>query len=734
MRGGLRRLRGGGCGGVRRRATRRRATRCCSRGAERCNGVDDDCDGTTDEGFVELGAPCEGGVGECRRPGGLVCAADGVGYVCDAVPGPAGEERCNTRDDDCDGVVDEGFDVGAVCAVGVGACAAEGRVRCDALLGEPVCNASAGFPQPERCNGVDDDCDGVSDEDFATLGDACQVGVGACAVAGVVVCGADGRDVRCDAEAGRVRIERCNGEDDDCDGELDEGFGVGEPCLGGVGSCARPGVGVCGPDGEAACAAEPGPPGVEACDGVDEDCDGAVDEDFVAAGLGRPCGDGVGGCAVEGTGICAADGRGVVCDAVASAPMDERCNRRDDDCDGALDEDFPELGLACTAGEGVCRASGRLVCGVDEALVCDAQPGQPRPERCDRRDDDCDGTTDEDFPGLGGACAVGVGRCRAVGEVVCAPGGAEARCSVNPGAPRAERCDGVDDDCDGAVDEDFGPGCARQALEVEAGAYHTCARRPDEAVLCWGNVDPPPAGPRAALAAGSDWHCALDAAGAPTCWGDGPAVIFVVPPGPFTALALGDTHGCGLAADGVVTCWGQDVAGETRPPAALFETIAAGPALTCGVERDTSAIRCWGQNDSGRAEPPAGVFVALDLGTEHGCAVDVAGAIACWGAASLGRLEAPVGVWSAVTVGGYHACALDDPGVAACWGAGGPGAGAGFPHFGQSEPPDAAWAGLSAGGYHTCGRTLDDAVLCFGAGGPEDVPDGLFHEGQSTVP
>ena len=708
-------------------------------GAERCNGIDDDCDGRSDEDFAELGAPCEGGVGVCVRAGGLVCSADGAGTVCGAMPGAPEEERCNTRDDDCDGTVDEGFAVGAACSAGVGGCAVGGRLRCDALLGEPVCDAAAGFPEPERCNGRDDDCDGVVDEVFPTLGEVCRVGVGACAVDGTVICGADGQGVRCDVAAGRERIERCNGVDDDCDAVIDEGFALGEACLGGVGLCARPGVRVCGDDGEAVCEAVPGLPGVESCDGVDEDCDGAVDEPYRAAGLGQPCGDGIGACAVEGSVVCTPDGIGVACDAVAAAPSLEQCNRRDDDCDGAIDEDYPGLGAVCTVGEGVCRASGRRVCGGDgggdDALICDAIAAEPRVERCDRRDDDCDGSVDEDFPTVGQVCAAGVGACRVVDVIACGAGGGEAVCQAVAGAARAERCDGIDDDCDGEIDEDFGPGCARRLVAVSAGGYHTCGLRPDESILCWGAVDPPPVGAQTSLVAGGDWHCALDGTGAPSCWGDGPAAIFEVPAGPFTALALGDTHGCGLRPGGQVACWGLNSAGEASPPEVRFAAIAAGPALTCGIELEGGALRCFGANDNGRAEPPMGVFTALDLGTEHGCALDAVGGVSCWGAASLGRLDAPVGVWRGLAVGGFHACAIDEAGVAVCWGAGSPGALAGFPHFGQAEPPDdIAWAVLSAGAYHTCGLTLDDTVVCFGAGGPEDVPDGLFHVSQSVVP
>jgi len=161
------------------------------------------------------------------------------------------------------------------------------------------------------------------------------------------------------------------------------------------------------------------------------------------------------------------------------------------------------------------------------------------------------------------------------------------------------------------------PGCARRLLDVSAGGYHTCARRPDREIVCWGDLDPPPAGPFASLYAGPGWHCALDDDGEPRCWGDGPEAQFAVPPGPFVELALGTTHGCALTADGTPRCWGVDQSGETLPPPGRFTALAASPALTCGITA-ARTLACWGANDNQRAEPPAGEFVALSLGSTLG--------------------------------------------------------------------------------------------------------------------
>jgi len=81
-------------------------------------------------------------------------------------------------------------------------------------------------------------------------------------------------------------------------------------------------------------------------------------------------------------------------------PEDESCDGQDNDCDGQPDEDFPTLGQTCTVGVGECEAAGLLVCNVDGSGVeCEGVPGDPTDEQCDGLDNDCDGEVDEDLPG-----------------------------------------------------------------------------------------------------------------------------------------------------------------------------------------------------------------------------------------------------------------------------------------------------------------------------------------------
>jgi hypothetical protein len=175
----------------------------------------------------------------------------------------------------------------------------------------------------------------------------------------------------------------CNGFDDDNDGEIDEGFSLGDPCSVGVGICVRNGVYVCDGSGGSECNKVPGAPqgentpGVGKCvDGLDNDCDGTTD-------LADP-----------------------------SCQTAELCDGADNDGDGDVDEDFTDLGDACSVGDGACQADGNLVCSPDGSeTVCDAVPnlalaGVEGPEgvTCtDDLDNDCDGTIDEGDPGCGSA-------------------------------------------------------------------------------------------------------------------------------------------------------------------------------------------------------------------------------------------------------------------------------------------------------------------------------------------
>ncbi len=442
---------------------------------ESCNGVDDDCDGDVDEGadglaLIEVcysGPFGTDGVGICEA-GVRVCDA-GRFTVCGNQVVPAPAESCNGVDDDCDGVVDEGNPGGGfLCNTGRPGACASGETAC--IDGEAACVADR-LPGDveEVCNAVDDDCDGETDEgeSWLDVGTPCTVGVGACLTTGIWQC--DPTDPagppRCSAVPRSSTPEVCNGVDDDCDGFIDEDpiwDTVGLPCTAGQGACVALGVWQCDvdhPDGEPICSAEPGPAFSEVCNGVDDDCDGEIDEGDTWAGRGSPCVAGDGICARPGVLACDPDDAAgaLRCTAEPGPSSEEVCNGLDDDCDGLVDEegDWSDVGEACLVGRGICTRAGVVTCdAADRAgpAVCSATPGPSSDEVCNGLDDDCDGQVDNLEPPL---CPLQLGECAGATQICTAGGGFLACSTINYGATYEVvevTCDGLDNDCDGEID------------------------------------------------------------------------------------------------------------------------------------------------------------------------------------------------------------------------------------------------------------------------------------------
>ena len=126
-------------------------------GNESCNGLDDDCDGQVDEGLS--GGACQAGsLGQC--PGAINCLGK-QGIICEAT-GQA--EQCNGVDDDCDGNTDQGLSPSPCLGGKTGTC--KGSTACQGALGWTCLPAIA----TETCNGLDDDCNGGTDEPFLVQG------------------------------------------------------------------------------------------------------------------------------------------------------------------------------------------------------------------------------------------------------------------------------------------------------------------------------------------------------------------------------------------------------------------------------------------------------------------------------------------------------------------------------------------------------------------------------------
>ena len=413
----------------------------CAVPQERCDTIDNDCDGDIDEGF-NLDAPCSAGVGACARDGAIVCDSDGQA-VCNATPANPEPERCNGIDDNCDGDIDELFRaLGTPCVVGAGECERNGVIVCapDELT---MCSVVEAEPNEETCDGRDNDCDGTVDESDAREGEACVSQFPGICAPGTTVCQNGG--IRCEPNL-PPGPDLCDTLDNDCDGEIDEeGPPLGAECDSGHEGICGPGTIICGADSNWVC--DPNlQPEEEVCDAIDNDCDGHVDEFFPE--LGELCETGIPGeCAI---GITACRVGEIQCDTLVE-PVPEICNNLDEDCDGTFDEGALPEDVPCNTGElGVCNA-GFEVCEAGGVVCRRAVP--PRQELCDRRDNDCDGFSDEAFPTLGQRCGNGTGACRNEGIIGCDADNVNAVCLAVPFAPQAERCDAVDNDCNGEIDD-----------------------------------------------------------------------------------------------------------------------------------------------------------------------------------------------------------------------------------------------------------------------------------------
>jgi hypothetical protein len=200
----------------------------CSCQVEVCNGVDDNCNGQTDESDPRFGQDCNTtDLGACAAGKFTRCSAGQI--VCTSqLEAGTRVETCNNIDDDCDGITDNNLvdpRLGVDCAVSgkAGECA-KGKVRC--VTGNVVCG-QVFLPTTETCNGKDDDCDGVVDNPAAVTGASCNTGaLGECA-AGTTTCGDAG--VGC-APLHVSVTEICNGLDDNCDGLTDNVTGTSNTC------------------------------------------------------------------------------------------------------------------------------------------------------------------------------------------------------------------------------------------------------------------------------------------------------------------------------------------------------------------------------------------------------------------------------------------------------------------------------------------------------------------------
>jgi len=389
-------------------------------------GLDEDCDGFTDEGFVNFGQPCELMDAQGNSVEGIQdCSFDRLGLEC-----KVGDNDCDGQDNDADGRVDEGYITVAIdCPPG--SCSESGFMRCVNGQRFETCESPGpeAMSQAELCDGFDNDCDGSVDESIPVRELTC--GLGVCLRSGVEVCSNGSLVEVCDA--GVPAVEACNEPgtvalDEDCDGAVNEDLSTID--------CP-----ICPPDVT---------PTMELCDNADNDCDGSVDE-----GVLNACGQ----CGDVPEEVC--DGRDNDCDSSADEGLlnacnacgpapDEICDGLDNDCDGSVDE-----------GDAGPNACGECA---------------PLPEEvCDGVDNDCDGRTDENPVDPAPLAMLQFGVCSTQRQVCLNGGWAEPDYTLIPNYNSVDSsCDGRDNDCDGSPDEDYNAPPATNQVGVCQGQLKSC--------------------------------------------------------------------------------------------------------------------------------------------------------------------------------------------------------------------------------------------------------------------
>ncbi|MCZ7681702.1 MAG: putative metal-binding motif-containing protein [Sandaracinaceae bacterium] len=466
----------------------------CNPPAESCNGADDDCDGTPDEDFVCVRGSSGSCLTSCGSTGARTCGTSCTWNAC--VP-PA--EMCNGADDDCDGLVDDGF----TCAVGstqtcTSSCGSTGTQTCTSSCGWGTCT-----PPTEVCNGVDDDCDGMIDDGFTCVPGATRSCTASCGTAGIETCTASCGWGTCAPPA-----ETCNGADDDCDGLTDDGFACAQ---GSTGSCTSS----CGTTGSRTCSASCAwgscNPPAEACNGADDDCDGTCDDGFAC------CRGSIGSC-TTGCGSVGSRSCSSTCAWGTCNPPAETCNGADDDCDGSCDNGF----TCCAGATGSCTTS----CGSTGSRTCSgtctwgscAAPA----ETCNGADDDCDGACDDGFTCCQGSTSSCTTSCGSTGTRTC-----NATCTGygSCAAPAEDCTNGADDDCDGSAD----------CMDTDCATHPACA----SCAACAGATPVGPPGGRYTVTLGADAH-------AGSCGGSGGSEAYLSLSIGTTSDVFIATHGAGV--------------------------------------------------------------------------------------------------------------------------------------------------------------------------------------------
>jgi alpha-tubulin suppressor-like RCC1 family protein len=295
-------------------------------------------------------------------------------------------------------------------------------------------------------------------------------------------------------------------------------------------------------------------------------------------------------------------------------------------------------------------------------------------------------------------------------------------------------------------------------LEVALGLQHTCARKKDFTVKCWGD----------------------DSTGQTGTGGMADGGMIATPQAvainDAIRISAGQLHTCIVHKPGTVSCWGQNQDGQlgngqsnTTSPVPVDVTgvtdaigISCGASFSCALRR-SGGVACWGNGLGGQLgtdnpqlqpvqAPVSGLTdaVFISAGESHTCAVKSAGTVVCWGDNTNGQLgtgdkvshNRPTPVQTLtniafVAAGSRSTCALDKAGAVFCWGANeigqlGSGAANASPNPSPTVVSGVDAIKLWAGKDHACAVKKGGAVVCWGAGFQGQIGDGQPRAMAST--
>lgn len=284
---------------------------------------------------------------------------------------------------------------------------------------------------------------------------------------------------------------------------------------------------------------------------------------------------------------------------------------------------------------------------------------------------------------------------------------------------------------------------------VTSGREHSCGRRSDSTLWCWGYNSDGQLGSNASITSPSPTQVGSDSG--------------------WATVEAGDDSTCGVRTNGTLWCWGSNKYGQlgtgtnsgtdVANPAPLqvgstttWTKVSVGRRFACGLQ-SSGTVWCWGFNSDGQLGRAVGgdplapnptpvqvgsvtTWTSLSLGTDHACAVRTDGTLWCWGSNISGQLGNGVHVedglptptptqvgsgtaWTSVSAGEYHACGVQTGGTAWCWGSNVNGElGRAANAVANTTPTQvsgtAGWSQISAGGDQTCAVKAVGTAWCWG--------------------